>query len=91
MSTLNIVLSIITAVFVGNVILAAIVVFFERRNPASTWAWMFVLFFIPVLGFFIYLVFGRNSSKQKVFEEKTANDKKTLFMWTTTRNLPKAS
>ena len=81
MSTLNIVLSIITAVFVGNVILAAIVVFFERRNPASTWAWMFVLFFIPVLGFFIYLVFGRNSSKQKVFEEKTANDKKTLFKY----------
>ena len=79
MTTLAIVLLIITAIFVGNVFLAAVVVFFERRNPASTWAWIFVLFYIPVFGFLIYLIFGRNSSKLKVFEDKTAADRETLF------------
>ncbi|MGL4790920.1 MAG: cardiolipin synthase, partial [Anaerotignaceae bacterium] len=79
MTPILIILVIISIVFVGNVILAAIMVFFERRNPASTWAWIFVLFFIPILGFFIYLVFGRNSSKEKVFSDKAKNDYQTLY------------
>ena len=39
------------AALMANVFLAGLVVFFERRNPASTWAWLLVLFFIPILGF----------------------------------------
>ncbi len=79
MNALNITVYIISMVFTANVFLAGVVVFFERRNPASTWAWLFVLFFIPVVGFLIYLIFGRISSKQKVFTKKTQIDQDLLF------------
>ena len=79
MRGLDILLWITTSVFIANVVLVATVIFFERRNPVSTWAWIFVLSFMPVVGFVIYLLFGRNSSTQKVFMDKMQNDEKILF------------
>ena len=38
-----------------NILLAITIVFFERRDPRTIWAWLLVLYFIPVLGFFLYL------------------------------------
>lgn len=81
MTSLDVILSIVVAIFVVNVLLAGVVVFFERRNPISTWAWLFVLFFIPVFGFIIYMTFGRNSSKLKTFAMKTEDDFKTLYAY----------
>ncbi|MCJ7855913.1 cardiolipin synthase [Lachnospiraceae bacterium NSJ-143] len=79
MNTWSIIVSVVSAVFVLNVGLAAIMVFFERRSPSSTWAWLFVLFFVPVLGFFVYLIFGRNTGKQKAFGPKILKDEETLY------------
>lgn len=42
-----------------NVTFAVTIIFFERRDIGSTWAWLLVLFFLPLLGFFIYVFFGR--------------------------------
>ena len=79
MSGLDILLWVIMSVFIANAILVATIIFFERRNPVSTWAWIFVLSFMPVIGFIIYLLFGRNAYTQKVFMDKMENDEKTLF------------
>ncbi len=49
-----------------NVILAGVVIFIERRDIGSTWAWLLILYFIPILGFIVYLFFGRQL-KQKNF------------------------
>lgn len=54
-------------VLVLNILLASAIIFLERRDVSSTWAWLMVLYFIPVLGFILYLVFGRKLSKQKIF------------------------
>ncbi len=62
-----------------NVVLAGLVVFFERRNPASTWAWLLVLVFIPIFGFLSYLVFGKNGKREKMFYEKEAYDQKVYY------------
>lgn len=62
-------------ILVGNIILSGFVVFFERRNPSSTWAWLLVLLFIPVLGFIVYMVFGRNSKRERMFQEKEQYDR----------------
>ena len=78
-NTWSIIVSIVSAVFLLNVGLAAAVVFFERRSPSSTWAWLFVLFFIPVFGFFIYLIFGRNTGKKKAFGPKIGIDERTYI------------
>lgn len=47
--------------------LAFTVIFLERRNASSTWAWLMVLFFIPIAGFILYLIFGRKLNNQKIF------------------------
>lgn len=50
-----------------NFVLAFTIIFLERKNPTSTWAWLMVLFFIPVAGFLLYLIFGRKLSRQRIF------------------------
>lgn len=74
MSGLDIIYTIILAGFIINVGLGCIVVFFERRKPASTWAWLLVMLFIPIFGFLLYLVFGKDSRKEKIFKLKAQRD-----------------
>ncbi|MRH44045.1 cardiolipin synthase [Aquibacillus halophilus] len=50
-----------------NILLASTIVFLERKNASSTWAWLMVLLFIPVMGFIFYLIFGRKLSNKKIF------------------------
>ncbi|HLR64385.1 MAG TPA: cardiolipin synthase, partial [Pseudogracilibacillus sp.] len=57
----------LTSVLIINFILAFTIIFFERKNASSTWAWLMVLFFIPVLGFILYLIFGRKLSHRNIF------------------------
>ena len=59
--------SIGTTILVINFILAFIIIFFERREPSSTWAWILVLFFLPIGGFIIYLLFGRRLRQKHLF------------------------
>lgn len=55
-------------VFLLNMIFAAIVIFLERRDASSTWAWILVLFFIPGLGFVLYILLGKNLTRSKMFQ-----------------------
>lgn len=72
MST-SIVSLIIAVVFIINSFLAIALIFLERRDPATTWAWLLVLFFIPILGFIIYLLLGRKLRKKHLFRWKDRN------------------
>ncbi|MFF2481197.1 cardiolipin synthase [Paenibacillus sp. NPDC058071] len=49
-----------------NIFLAITVIFLERRNASSTWAWLMVLYFIPVFGFILYLILGQKLRKRKL-------------------------
>lgn len=57
-----------------NILLAIMIVFFERRDPKTIWAWLLVLYFIPVLGFLLYLLFGQDMRKSKMFKNKEVED-----------------
>src|SRR5699024_7039074 len=54
-------------VVIINIILGISIVFLERKNASSTWAWLMVLLFIPVTGFILYLIFGKPISKRRIF------------------------
>lgn len=41
--------------------------FIENRDPSETLNWLLVFALFPVLGFFFYLLFGRNYQKKKTF------------------------
>lgn len=66
--TLTIISILTTLIFILNIFLAAALVFLERRDASSTWAWLLVLFFIPILGFFVYLLLGRQLRKKTLFK-----------------------
>ncbi|MCL6458118.1 MAG: PLDc N-terminal domain-containing protein, partial [Gorillibacterium sp.] len=55
-----------------NLILAGVVIFWERRNIGTTWAWVMVLLFLPGVGFFLYLILGQNLSRRKLYKIKSA-------------------
>ncbi len=60
--------------FIWNMLFAVIIVFFERRDPKSVWAWLLLLVFIPILGFIFYLFLGQNMRKRKRFRLKEVED-----------------
>ena len=63
---------------------AFIIVFLERRNPASTWAWLFVLMFLPLAGFIFYLLIGQDMRKKRLFSKKEEVDLESIARQQTT-------
>ena len=53
-----------------NILFSLLIVFFQRRNPTTVWAWLLLLYFIPVLGFVLYLILGQNFHKDRMFKMK---------------------
>lgn len=53
-------------IIILNIFLATAVIFLERRNATATWAWLMVLYFVPVLGFVLYLILGQKVRKRKL-------------------------
>ncbi|MCG1028902.1 cardiolipin synthase [Virgibacillus halodenitrificans] len=57
----------LSILFFVNIILAIVIIFFERQSPSTTWAWLMVLVFLPVVGFILYLIFNQNFTRKKMF------------------------
>ncbi|MCH6264545.1 cardiolipin synthase [Neobacillus citreus] len=67
----------IALITVLNILFAIVVMFVERRDVSSTWAWLLVLFFLPILGFLIYIFLGRQL-KQKNFYKLSEEERRFL-------------
>jgi len=59
----------IVYLYILVVSLTGIVIFFERRNPPQTVAWLLVLLTLPVIGFVLYFFFGNNIRKRIIFRK----------------------
>ncbi|MCO7125221.1 cardiolipin synthase [Sporolactobacillus shoreicorticis] len=63
------IISILLTILLGtNLLLGATVVFLERKSVSSTWAWLMILNFLPIVGFILYIIFGQNLSRRKIFK-----------------------
>ncbi|TWT25841.1 cardiolipin synthase [Planomicrobium sp. CPCC 101110] len=49
----------------ANTALAFFILFFEQKRATSIWAWVLLLFFLPVAGLILYLFFGLPHRKNK--------------------------
>ena len=58
----------LSILFILNFFFAGIILFLERKDASATWAWLLVLTFIPFLGFILYLIFGQNLTREKLFQ-----------------------
>ncbi len=57
-----------------NILLSIVIIFFERRDPRTVWTWLLLLYFIPGLGFVLYLLLGQDMRKEKMFKTKEIED-----------------
>lgn len=67
MSISSIITVVVGIIFVLNILFGIVIVFKERKDIGSTWAWLLVLSFIPVLGFVLYLLFAQDFRKIRLF------------------------
>lgn len=79
------VVTVITIVYYLLVLGVAIAVIVDNKNPAKTLAYLLVLLFVPVLGLVVYVLFGQNLRKQKLFSRKGIKDNVWLKSWTEER------
>lgn len=63
-----------TGIIILNIIFIILLIFFERKDPTVTWAWLLILTLIPLLGFILYLFFGLTPKKRKLFQRKQKAD-----------------
>ncbi|AFA49560.1 cardiolipin synthase [Acetobacterium woodii] len=57
--------------FIVNIPLTFTIIFLERKNPQSTYAWLLFLWMVPLLGFLFYIFFSQNLTKRKIFKYNT--------------------
>jgi cardiolipin synthase len=65
-----------TGIIILNIIFIILLIFFERKDPTATWAWLLILTLIPVLGFILYLFLGLTPKKRKLFQRKQEDELK---------------
>ncbi|WP_442599188.1 cardiolipin synthase [Neobacillus sp. D3-1R] len=70
----------ISSIFITlSVIFISFVIFLENRHPTQTLTWLVVLGSFPLVGFFFYLLFGRNYRKERMFRKKYFLDKQAFL------------
>ncbi len=74
MNFLSVIQHLLDNIIIINILFSIIVVFFQRKEPKSVWAWLLILYSIPILGFIIYLLAGTDIHKRKMFRTKEIED-----------------
>lgn len=74
--------------FLLNLLSALSLIFIERKEPTTTWAWLIILIALPGIGLILYLLLGQNLSRQKIFREKKLADKIKRYKLISNHELP---
>ncbi len=70
----TVIVVILSLILIMDGLFSIAIVFFQRKNPKSAWAWLLLIYFVPVLGFFLYLLCGMDMHKRKIFQMKGVED-----------------
>jgi Phosphatidylserine/phosphatidylglycerophosphate/cardiolipin synthases and related enzymes len=70
----------ISYLFVLNIILALMVVGFERRNPTATLSWVLLMLFLPGFGFLLYMFLGQDLRKERLFYIKEGEEREIFTL-----------
>ncbi|HKK59427.1 MAG TPA: cardiolipin synthase [Salinivirga sp.] len=61
-------------IYIAIIALVIIFVITDDKSPVKTLAWVMVLIFLPIAGLVLYIFFGQNFRKQKIFSRKGLED-----------------
>lgn len=70
--------SLVTILYFITVVFVAILIVLENRNPEKTISWILVLILLPIIGIVIYLFFGQEYRKTKMYSRKGLKDLEKL-------------
>jgi cardiolipin synthase len=69
-----VILDVVVLLYLITVVTICLMIVFENGNPVKTLSWLLVIVFVPVAGLIIYIFFGRNYRKQKIYKRKSLID-----------------
>ena len=75
---------IMVIIYILNALIALGLIFFDdSKSPSATMAWIMILFMVPAVGLFLYLIFSQNIARQQIFRmtEDEAAGKTTILDW----------
>lgn len=67
-------------ILILNFLFGLVIIFREKKQASSTWAWLLVLTFLPIVGFILYLFLGRGIANTRLFDLKIQNNIGALRM-----------
>jgi cardiolipin synthase len=73
-TVISVLKSVFAVLYVITVLSICLMIVFENRNPVKTLSWLLVILFVPMAGVIIYVLFGRNYRKQKIYSRKSMAD-----------------
>lgn len=56
--------------YLAVILVTIFIVILDNRNPVKTMAWILVLFFLPIIGWFLYYFLGRSTRKERLITRK---------------------
>jgi cardiolipin synthase len=82
--------NLVTLLYFLTVIFIAVLIILENRNPVKTISWILILVLLPFIGIVIYLFFGQEYRKTKMYSRKGLKDLERLRKLTLVQldNLP---
>lgn len=63
-----------TIIYTIFIIIVIGIIIHDKRDPVKALAWITVIALVPVLGIILYILFGRNHRKEKMFNLKEIKD-----------------
>ncbi len=81
MTAFQIVLLVLFSIYYGLVGVFFFRVLLENKNPLKTQSYLLLMVLLPVIGLLIYLFFGVNFRRKKLFSRKVFRDQKMIKQW----------
>lgn len=64
----------LTALYALFIVVVICILIYDKRDPGKSWAWIAAIVLLPFAGFILYMVFGRNHRKEKLYNRKEISD-----------------
>lgn len=64
-------------IVIVNIILSFIVIFMERKQPSTVYAWLLFIWVFPVIGFIFYILFSQKFSSNRVYRFRKTDNKRS--------------
>lgn len=81
MVDIQLILFILLILYYSVVILLFFRIILENKNPLKTQSYLILMILLPIIGMMIYLFFGINFRKKKLYSRKGFSDQKIIQRW----------